>query len=49
MDRDREKAALEAKLARCRELAAEFRDNPTAQTIREMEAEIRQQIRDLEK
>ena len=49
MDREREKAALEAKLERCRSLAKQFRDEPTAQMIRELEAEIRQQMRDLEK
>ena len=49
MDRDREKQAIESKLARCRELAEEFRDGPAAQMIRDMEAELRRQIRDLEK
>jgi hypothetical protein len=49
MDRDREKQAIESKLARCRELAEEFRDSPAAQMIRDMEAELRRQIRDLEK
>lgn len=49
MDRDREKQAVEAKLAKCRELAQEFRDGPIAQMIRDMEAELRQQVRDLEK
>jgi hypothetical protein len=48
MDEDREKAALEAKLERCRLLAEEFRDSPTAQMIRELEDELRQQIRALE-
>jgi hypothetical protein len=39
MEQDREKLAIEAKLAKCRELAEEFREGPTAQMIREMEAE----------
>jgi hypothetical protein len=39
---------LEAKLARCAALAEEFRNGETADMIRDMEAELRQQIRDLE-
>lgn len=42
------KAALKAKLERCRLLAEEFRDGPTAQMISELEDELRQQIRGLE-
>jgi hypothetical protein len=49
MDREQEKGTLEEKLERCRTLAEEFRDGATAEMIREMEAELRQQIRDLEK
>jgi hypothetical protein len=49
MDRNREKLAIETKLARCRELAKEFRDGSTAQMLRDMEDELRQQIRDLDK
>jgi len=49
MDREQEKGALEEKLERCHTLAEEFRDGATAEMIREMEAELRQQIRDLEK
>jgi hypothetical protein len=49
MDRDREKLALEEKLARCRALAKEFPDGPTAEMIRDIEEEIRQQLRSLDK
>ena len=48
MDRNREKQALQAKLARCQELAREFPHEPTAQTIRDMEAELREQLRAVE-
>jgi hypothetical protein len=48
MDRTQEKQEIETKLARCRELAKEFPDGPTAQMIRDMEEEFRQQIRNLE-
>jgi hypothetical protein len=44
MDQDREKQAIETKLARCRELAEEFRDGPTADMIRDLEAELREQL-----
>jgi hypothetical protein len=44
MDQDREKVALEEKLARCRALATEYRDGPTAQHIRELEAELERQL-----
>jgi hypothetical protein len=49
MDRNREKQAIETKLAKCRELAREFPHGATAQMIREMEEELRQQMRELEK
>jgi hypothetical protein len=48
MGRSDTKQEIEAKLARCRELAEEFRDGPTAEMIRDMEVELRQQVRDLE-
>jgi hypothetical protein len=48
MDRNQKKQAIEAKLARCRELAEEFREGPTAKMIRDLEDELRQQLRDLE-
>ncbi|XIA64740.1 hypothetical protein ACFIOY_39165 [Bradyrhizobium sp. TZ2] len=49
MDRNREKQAIEPKLAKCRELAKEFPHDPTAQMIRDLEVELRQQMRELEK
>ena len=42
------KQQLESKLARWRELAEEFRNGPTAEMIRDMEDELREQIRALE-
>jgi hypothetical protein len=47
MDRDQEKLALEEKLAKCEALAKEFPNGPTAEMIRDMEEEIRQQIHSL--
>jgi hypothetical protein len=49
MDRSRKKHAIEVKLARCSELAKESLHGPTAQMIRNLEAELRQQLRELEK
>jgi hypothetical protein len=49
IDRSREKHAIEVKLARCRELPKEFLHGPTAQMIRDLEVELRQQLRELEK
>jgi hypothetical protein len=49
MDRNREKQAIEEKLARCRDLAKEFREGPTAEMIRDLEAELREQLRAFEK
>jgi hypothetical protein len=49
MDRNREKQAVEEKLARCRDLAEEFREGPTAEMIRDLEAELREQLRAFEK
>jgi hypothetical protein len=49
MDQNREKQALETKLARCHELAKEFPDGSIAQMIRDLEDELRQQIRELER
>ena len=47
MDWTREKAVIEAKLAKCRELAQEFPDGPTAEMIRDLENELREQMRTL--
>jgi hypothetical protein len=44
-----EKAELEAKLAWCRALAKEFRSGSTAEMLRDMEEEIRLDIRALAK
>ncbi|KRR18301.1 hypothetical protein CQ14_40255 [Bradyrhizobium lablabi] len=44
-----EKAELEAKLARCRALAKEFRSGSTAEMLRDMEEEICLEIRALAK
>ena len=49
MDRTRQKLAIENKLARCRELAREFPEGHTAEMIRDMEDELRQQLRDLDR
>ena len=43
------KQELEAKLARCRALAEEFRSGETAELIRDLEEELRHQMRDLDK
>ncbi|MCK1380889.1 hypothetical protein IVB33_28245, partial [Bradyrhizobium sp. 24] len=48
MEPDREKEEVEAKLARCRELAQEFPTGPTADMIRDMEADILEELRALE-
>lgn len=47
MDRTRERLRIENKLARCRELAREFHEGHTAEMIRDMEDELRQQLRDM--
>jgi hypothetical protein len=46
--RDREKQAIEAKLARCHELARQYPGGETAQMIRDLEEELRQQLRAVE-
>lgn len=48
MDRDRDKEAVNEKLARCRQLAKEYCREPTAAHIRELEAELLAQLRRLE-
>jgi hypothetical protein len=48
MSRDREKAEIEQKLARYRELAREFPTGPMAELIRDLEAELVEQLRALE-
>ena len=49
MDAADTKQQLEHKLARCRELAEEFRNGPTAEMIHDMEDELREQLRALER
>jgi hypothetical protein len=49
MDREREKMAINEKLTRCRQLAKEYPSGPTATNLRELEAELLAQLRQLEK
>jgi hypothetical protein len=49
MDTDREKLALERKLANYRELAREFPDEQLGQVIRDVIEELEQQLRPREK
>lgn len=48
MDHEREKEVTQDKLARCLQLAREFASGPTAEMIRDLEAELRGQLRTLE-
>jgi hypothetical protein len=48
MHGNREKLELEANLARCRDLAKDYPDGPTADNLREIENEIRQRLSALE-
>ena len=48
MDQEREKVAINEKLARCRQLAKEYCREPTAAHLRELEAELLAQLRRLE-
>lgn len=45
MDTRVTKQDLEQKLARCHELAREYPHGPMAETIRDMEDEVREQLR----
>jgi hypothetical protein len=50
LDRNVEtRRSVEAKLARCRELAKEFRLGPTAEMLRDLEEELCAQMRALAK
>ena len=49
MDRNPTKESLEGQLARCRELARQFTDGPTAELIRELEAELSERLQALAK
>jgi hypothetical protein len=44
-----DKRSIEAKLARCRELAKEFTLGPTADMLRDLKDELGEQMRALEK
>ena len=48
MDRDREKQELRDKLAKCNRLTSEFRDGITNKNLRDLAAELEQQICDLD-
>jgi hypothetical protein len=48
MDQDREKQAIETKLARLRELAHEFTSSPTDEHIRELEVELDARLKSLD-
>jgi hypothetical protein len=48
MDREREKSAINEKLARCKQLGKENFSESTAAHIRELEAELLAQLRRLE-
>jgi hypothetical protein len=48
MDATPTKQELEQKLARCQELAREFPRGETAEMIRDLEAELREQLRVIE-
>jgi hypothetical protein len=49
MDREREKWAIDEKLARCRQLAKQYVSEPTATHLRELEAELLARLLRLEK
>jgi hypothetical protein len=44
-----ERAALEARLARCKELAEQYRTGETAEMLRDMTEELDERIRQLDK
>ena len=48
MDRERERARLQEKLARCRDLAKQYTEGAIADMIRDMEKEITEDIQKLE-
>ena len=48
MERDREKVAIEAQLARCRELAEQYPDGITAMNLRVLTEELEQKVRALD-
>ena len=48
MDRQRQRQELEEKLANCHGLAGSYTDGITAENLRQIAAEIEQQLRDLD-
>lgn len=48
MDYDQEKLAIARKLARCRQLAKEFREGISAQNLRSLEAQLVAELRQIE-
>ena len=48
MDRDHERQELQAKVAKCYRLAREFPDGVTNKNLRDLAAELENQIRDLD-
>jgi uncharacterized protein YciW len=48
MGHEQDKSAINERLARCRQLAKQYVDEPTATHIRELEAELAAQLRRLE-
>jgi len=49
MDWDREKQELQVKIARCNRLACEFPDGITNKNLRDLAAELEQQVQDLDR
>jgi hypothetical protein len=47
-DQERQRRKLEERLARCRELAREYTEGMTAKNLRDLAAEIEQEIRTLD-
>ena len=48
MKLDQRKQEIEEKLARCRQLKADYPEGPTAQHLRELEADLQAQLRVLD-
>lgn len=49
MESDRDIWAIQRKLAHCRQLAKDFPEGPTAKHIRELEDELKAELRSLER
>jgi hypothetical protein len=48
-DREQEKRELEKQLAKCRRLSREFSDGITAKNLKELEAELEQKLREIDR